>query len=212
MNKMKLKRKEEETLIKCFEHQFPPELKIEYFDVLIINNEEDREEAEQYCKRLNKIILENKRNLKAALLDGKEFVSSSGSHFGVLEAAFERCTFTFFYVTETFVTWDLDSLYSEACISKAVRNKSWTVKPIYITKKEIIKEMPNTMCMTILNGYSLNGDHDNKVKSLISAHCVTQEDKEKNLHDKRFERAKMLDNINMRMDEEKESEYVHVNL
>jgi hypothetical protein len=125
---------EMKDMIKLYYDRLPSDVKIRYYDVMILYAEEDRELAEQYKEHLqNDIELEGGRRVTAVLYDDQEMVSLAGSKLKSLEYGFERCTFAFIYLTKKFCQCEWSTLSSEECLMESIYNpeKKWCVVPVY---------------------------------------------------------------------------------
>ncbi|CAC5378230.1 unnamed protein product [Mytilus coruscus] len=118
--------------------KLPKELKVGYYDVMVLYSEADYQEAEYFRAHLEKDIFPNEPGkIKAVLYDGPELEGLSASKLQHLDSGFQRCTFTFVYLTKQFVECDWCSLSSETCLMEAIYNKDkkWCVVPVYTVQR-----------------------------------------------------------------------------
>lgn len=121
-------------MIRQYYDRLPSDVKIGYYDVMILYAEEDRELAEQYRDHLqNDIELDGGRRVTAVLYDDQEMVSLAGSKLKSLDYGFQRCTFAFIYLTKRFCQCEWSTLSSEECLMESIYNpeKKWCVVPVY---------------------------------------------------------------------------------
>lgn len=79
------------------------DVKIGYYDVMILYVEDDRKLVIKYRDYLmNDILLEGGRYVKVVLYDDEEFVFIVGGKLKSLEYGFERCIFVFIYFIKSF--------------------------------------------------------------------------------------------------------------
>ncbi|VDI37585.1 Hypothetical predicted protein [Mytilus galloprovincialis] len=127
-----------EDFIKQHYDKLPKELKVGHYDVMVLYSEADYQEAELFRDHLEKEIFPNEPGkIKAVLYDGPELEGLSSSKLQHLDHGFQRCTFTFVYLTKQFVECDWCSLSSETCLMEAIYNKEkkWCVVPVYTVQR-----------------------------------------------------------------------------
>ncbi|XP_063435473.1 uncharacterized protein LOC134716410 isoform X2 [Mytilus trossulus] len=118
--------------------KLPKELKVGHYDVMVLYSEADYQEAEHFRDHLEKDIFPTEPGkIKAVLYDGPELEGLSSSKLQHLDHGFQRCTFTFVYLTKQFVECDWCSLSSETCLMEAIYNKEkkWCVVPVYTVQR-----------------------------------------------------------------------------
>ncbi|XP_052101369.1 uncharacterized protein LOC127735283 [Mytilus californianus] len=127
-----------EEFIQQHYEKLPKDLKVGYYDVMVLYSEADYHKAEEFRAHLEKDIFPNEPGkIKAVLYDGPELEGLSASKLQHLDHGFQRCTFTFVYLTKQFVECDWCSLSSETCLMEAIYNKEkkWCVVPVYTVQR-----------------------------------------------------------------------------
>ena len=161
-----------------------------FYDVMILYAEADRDEAITFLRHLrNDIKLSNGESIKAALYDEGELRCLSGYNLDQLEKAFERCSFTFVYLTKTFVNDVWCKLTSESCLMRTVydRKRNWRVVPVY-TKRRVEYDFSIPFGINALKGISYFENDEfyrNNVSSLIEKTLSERKQKENLLLAKR---------------------------
>lgn len=155
-------RQEMQRLIDQYYDRMPSDVKIGYYDVMILYAEDDRELATKYRDHLMKdILLEGGRHVKAVLYDDEELVSIAGGKLKSLEYGFERCTFAFIYLTKSFCQCEWSTLSSEECLMESIYNpeKKWCVVPVYtVSRSKANFKIP--MGLNSLKGVNYYNDDD----------------------------------------------------
>lgn len=153
---------EMKKLIDQYYDRMPSDVKINYYDVMILYAEDDRELATKYRDHLQKdIILEGGRHVQAVLYDDEELVSLAGSKLKSLEYGFQRCTFAFIYLTKSFCQCEWSALSSEECLMESIYNleKKWCVVPVYtVSRSKADFKIP--MGLNSLKGVNYYNDDD----------------------------------------------------
>ena len=124
--------------IKRYQDLMPLDLKIGYFDALILYAEEDRDAAEKFRLHLmHEIDIGPYDKVKAMLYDCPELTTLSGSQIGQLALAVERSTYVFMYLSKHFVKDKWMEFSSESCLMTAIYDvdKQWCVVPVYTEKR-----------------------------------------------------------------------------
>lgn len=151
-----------QRLIDQYYDRMPSDVKIGYYDVMILYAEDDRELATKYRDHLMKdILLEGGRHVKAVLYDDEELVSIAGGKLKSLEYGFERCTFAFIYLTKSFCQCEWSTLSSEECLMESIYNpeKKWCVVPVYtVSRSKANFKIP--MGLNSLKGVNYYNDDD----------------------------------------------------
>lgn len=155
-------RQEMQRLIDQYCDRMPSDVKIGYYDVMILYAEDDRILATKYRDHLMKdILLEGGRHVKAVLYDDEELVSIAGGKLKSLEYGFERCTFAFIYLTKSFCQCEWSTLSSEECLMESIYNpeKKWCVVPVYtVSRSKANFKIP--MGLNSLKGVNYYNDDD----------------------------------------------------
>ncbi|XP_060078427.1 uncharacterized protein LOC132557916 isoform X2 [Ylistrum balloti] len=171
-------------IMKHFE-RLPDELKASYYDVMILYSERDQSDAESYCQSLNNLSLENGKRVKAILYNDPKLASVNSRNLKNLEIAFERCTFTFVYLTKQFCQCEWSQMASEGCLMEAIYNKDkrWCVVPVY-TVRRTKADFRIPMGLNSLKGVNFYNNDDfyrRGLQSLISGKIYKREDHEEAL-------------------------------
>lgn len=155
-------RQEMQRLIDQYYDRMPSDVKIGYFDVMILYAEDDRELATKYRDHLmNDIVLEGGRKVMAVLYDDEELVSMAGGKLKSLDYGFQRCTFAFIYLTKSFCQCEWSTLSSEECLMESIYNpeKKWCVVPVYtVSRSKANFKIP--MGLNSLKGVNYYNDDD----------------------------------------------------
>lgn len=155
-------RQEMQRLIDQYLDRMPSDVKIGYFDVMILYAEDDRELATKYRDHLmNDIVLEGGRRVMAVLYDDEELVSIAGGKLKSLDYGFQRCTFAFIYLTKSFCQCEWSTLSSEECLMESIYNpeKKWCVVPVYtVSRSKANFKIP--MGLNSLKGVNYYNDDD----------------------------------------------------
>ena len=153
---------EMQEMIKTYYDRMPSDVKIGYYDVMILYAEDDRELATKYRDHLQSdIILENNRRVTAVLYDDEEMVSLAGSKLRSLAYGFQRCTFAFIYLTKSFCQCEWSAMSSEECLMESIYNpeKKWCVVPVYtVSRAKADFKIP--MGLNALKGVNYYNDDD----------------------------------------------------
>ncbi|KAK3586820.1 hypothetical protein CHS0354_020034 [Potamilus streckersoni] len=117
--------------LEMYKNLMPSDIRIDYFDVLLLYSEDNKSAARQFCDHLkNDIKLKDNESVKAVLYD--EFVAHAGSKLRNLQTALERCTYVFCYITKEFCEDKWIELSKDECLIEAIENeeKQWCVVPV----------------------------------------------------------------------------------
>lgn len=121
-------------------------------DVMVLYSEDDIKAVEIFKNHLEKdIILPDKRRVDVVLYD--EF-RLSGLSFENLDRAFDKCSFTFVFLTKSFVENTWCKITSESCLMKTIhcnKQKGWRVVPVY-TKRLAESDFCVPMGLNALKG------------------------------------------------------------
>ena len=127
-----------EAELQTYKDKMPAEIRVGYYDVVILYTENDREDAETFRQHLiNDIKLPKNETVLALLYDSHELTGLSGSQIQHLNHAMERCTYVFVYLTAEFVKDKWCEFSSESCLMKAIYDpdKRWCVVPVYTERR-----------------------------------------------------------------------------
>ncbi|KAH9524874.1 hypothetical protein Btru_028125 [Bulinus truncatus] len=117
---------------------FPPHLKEDNNDILIICAHEDMKAADDFKKHLEKdiVLYVEKKPIRPRVKLLENY--SLGSSWEYLDLAFEKTLYVFLYVTKDFCecTWTL--LQGQACLVEAIRDpeKKWCVIPVHTKSRK----------------------------------------------------------------------------
>ena len=210
----RLRKMAQQEKIKKHFNEFTPELRVDYYDVMIMyanESDEDREKATEYRDHLNGIELDNGQKIKSVLYDDDELYGLEGTHFGHLEQAFERCTFAFVYLSKKFCEDMWCKLSSEECLMRTIYEpeKKWCVVPIYTTPRS---KTPFRIPMGLnslrgVNYYNNDEFYLRGIKKLIGDKTYKREKLQDELFEKRYATAVELEKAEIQREHEKKMQY-----
>lgn len=190
--------------------KFPPELKVPYYDVMVLFCEEDRFAANSYCESLNDLTLDNGKRVKATLYNERGFAEIKGTDVGSLDVAFERCTFCFMYLTKEFCKCAWSEISSAGCLMETIYNneKKWSVIPVYtVARTKANFHVP--MCLNSLTGvnfYKNDKFYRRDLKTLIGNRIYKREDNEEDLFILQYKKAVQMEDKKQTEEQRKKEE------
>ena len=123
--------------IEEYRHKFPKGLKIDYYDAVILYQEDDKKLVQRFLKRVNTEVMLNKvEKPRVALFD--DMVPDTGmTNVGQLDLILPYCTYVFLYVTKGFCTDGWTEFSSQTCLMNAIDTPEsrWSVVPIFTEPK-----------------------------------------------------------------------------
>ncbi|XP_060570328.1 uncharacterized protein LOC132728666 isoform X2 [Ruditapes philippinarum] len=159
-----------EEELKQYENSMPPDIRLEYIDVLILYCEEDRKEAQKFQKHLREEIPLSNGPIKTLLYDDSEMQAISASMIGHLEKVVQRSTYVFIFMTKNFIDDKWCEFSSESCLMEAITNplKQWCVVPVYTEKRNTSFRVPMGLnTLKGINYYNNDRFYKNGVARLI---------------------------------------------
>ena len=160
-------------------------------DVMILYSDDDRKAVEIFKDHLEKdIISSDRRPVDAILYD--EF-RLSGLSFENLDRAFDKCSFTFVFLTKSFVENTWCKITSESCLMKTIHNKQkgWRVVPVF-TKRRAESDFDIPMGLNALKGinYYENDEYYRKgvARMILDARKKVGRDKQQRLEIQNYRR------------------------
>jgi hypothetical protein len=168
------------------------ELKVGFYDVMVLYSENDYLDAEKFRAHLEKDIFpEDPGKIKAVLYDGPELEGLSSSKLQHLDGGFQRCTFTFVFLTSQFVECDWCNLSSENCLMEAIYNKEkkWCVVPVYtVQRNKADFRIPMGLnSLKGINYYNSDDFYRKGVRRLIGDKIIKREENEIKHHQQRYD-------------------------
>lgn len=181
-----------EEFIKEHFDKLSKELKVGFYDVMVLYSENDYSDAEKFRAHLeNEIFPENPGKIKAVLYDGPELEGLSSSKLQHLDGGFQRCTFTFVFLTSQFVECDWCNLSSENCLMEAIYNKEkkWCVVPVYtVQRNKADFRIPMGLnSLKGINYYNSDDFYRKGVRRLIGDKIIKRKENEIKLHQQRYD-------------------------
>ncbi|KAL3865804.1 hypothetical protein ACJMK2_043155 [Sinanodonta woodiana] len=169
----------------------PPDIKIGYYDVMVLYSEENQKDAHEFCQHLrSEITLKNGESVKAVLYDCEELTSLDASKLKHLEKSLERCTYVFIFMTKEFCEDKWMALSSEECLMKAIydEEKRWCVVPVYTVSRRNAKfKIPMGLnSLKGINYYNNDQFYRNGVSRLIEDKLYQRLKNEKMHRDKQY--------------------------
>lgn len=131
--------------IERYRDEMPPDMRIGFYDVLILYCEHDREAATEFRSHLIKEIdVGSKGPIKVVLYDEAELEALSNMKIGHLGKAVERSTYVFIFLTKNFIDDKWMEFSSESCLMEAITNpnKQWCVVPVYTERRNTSFRVP----------------------------------------------------------------------
>jgi hypothetical protein len=168
------------------------ELKVGFYDVMVLYSENDYLDAEKFRAHLeNDIFPEEPGKIKAVLYDGPDLEGLSSSKLQHLDAGFQRCTFTFVFLTSQFVECDWCNLSSENCLMEAIYNKEkkWCVVPVYtVQRNKADFRIPMGLnSLKGINYYNSDDFYRKGVRRLIGDKIIKRKENEIKLDQQRYD-------------------------
>ncbi|KAK3589016.1 hypothetical protein CHS0354_031273 [Potamilus streckersoni] len=179
-------------LLAEYEKHMPPDIKIGYFDVMVLYCEDNQNKAREFCEHLRRDIkLKSGESVKAVLYDCEELTSLAVSKLRHLEKALERCTYVFIYMTKEFCEDTWMELSSEECLMKAIydEEKRWCVVPVYtVSRRNANFKIPMGLnSLKGINYYNNDQFYQSGVSRLIEDKLYQRLKNEKKHQDKQYE-------------------------
>lgn len=159
-----------EEELKQYEEFMPPDIRVDYIDVLILYCEDDREEAQKFQTHLREEITVKNGPIKTLLYDDAEMQAIHGSKIGHLEKVVQRSTYVFIFMTKNFIEDKWCEFSSESCLMEAITNpaKQWCVVPVYTEKRNTSFRVPMGLnTLKGINYYNNDRFYKNGVSRLI---------------------------------------------
>ena len=127
-----------DTDIEEYKLKMPKPLKVDYYDAMILYQEDDKNAVERFLKRVDTEVLLQKQHKPLVALYDQILPSDSGmSPIGELDFILPYCTYVLLYVTKDFCTDAWTEFSSQTCLMDAIHNpeKRWSVVPIFTEPK-----------------------------------------------------------------------------
>ncbi|KAK7480020.1 hypothetical protein BaRGS_00028753 [Batillaria attramentaria] len=124
--------------IEKYRNKFPPDLKTDYYDAMIIYMKDyDELEVEQFLKRVRTEVLLNKTIKPKVILFDEIFPNAGMNPIAQLDESLKFCTYVFLYVTKSFCEDGWTEFSSQTCLMDAILtpDKKWSVVPIFTEPK-----------------------------------------------------------------------------
>ncbi|KAK7116227.1 hypothetical protein V1264_001946 [Littorina saxatilis] len=120
-----------------YRYKFPKKLKIDYYDAMILYQDDDKPAVETFLKRVNAEVLLLKRHKPCLVLYDEILPDSGMTPIGQLDLVLPYCTYVLLYVTKEFCTDAWSEFSSQTCLMDAIDNaeRRWSVVPIFTEPK-----------------------------------------------------------------------------
>ena len=128
----------DDKVIEEYRHKMPKHLKVDYYDAMILYQEDDKSVVERFLERVNTEVVLQKEHKPLVVLYDQILPSGAGmSPIAELDFILSYCTYVLLYVTKEFCRDGWTEFSSQTCLMEAIHNpdKRWSVVPIFTEPK-----------------------------------------------------------------------------
>ena len=201
-----------DTDIKEYKLKMPKDLKVDYYDAMILYQEDDKSAVERFLKRVDTEVLLQKEHKPLVALYDQILPSDLGMNpISELDFILPYCTYVLLYVTKHFCTDAWTEFSSQTCLMDAIHNpeKRWSVVPIFTEPKRntSFKVPPSVRSLKGIQYWSDDKFYVDSLRKLLEDKLHVRKEKEADHRTKRINWIKQeKGNEIRRADERRQSE------
>ena len=172
-----------------YKDYLPSNLKCDVFDILLLHDEQDIEEATKFqnCIQENCLISVGKVK-RNPVVKKEDDITHRDNPAVTLDLGFERALFIFLFVTEAFCKKDLSLYKGYACLTDSLQENKWCVVPVLTENRGTMKRKGYKLPLMLNALHPVNYWRDLYIKevcTLIEAKIGVHLDKKIKLNDER---------------------------
>ena len=178
--------------IEEYRNKFPKRLKLDYYDAMILFQDNDKSVVEKFLRRVNTEVLLHKVHKPHLVLYNEILPDGAGmTQIGELDLSLDYCTYVLLYVTRDFCQDGWTEFSSQTCLMEAIQNaeKRWSVVPIFTEPKRnaTFKVPPSVRSLKGIQYWSEDKFYVDSLRKLLEDKMHVRKEREVKHRSKRIE-------------------------